>query len=126
MVDMLTAADEASSLMKALANRHRLMIVCQLTEQERSVGELAALLRVRDSTVSQHLALLRKDGLVTARRDGQTVWYAIGDPAARELVATLHRAYCAPADAAGSARCARSMPESARRAIRAARSASTR
>ena len=94
--DMLAAADEASALLKALANRHRLIIVCQLTEKERSVGELAALLKIRDSTVSQHLALLRKDGLVTARRDGQTIWYSIGSPQARELVRTLYRVYCAP------------------------------
>ena len=97
--DMLAAADEASALLKALANRHRLIIVCQLTEQERSVGELAALLKIRDSTVSQHLALLRKDGLVTARRDGQTIWYSIGSPQARELVRTLYRVYCAPTSA---------------------------
>ena len=95
--DMVTAADAASALLKALANRHRLIIVCQLTEQERSVGELAELLKIRDSTVSQHLALLRRDGLVTARRDGQTIWYAIGSPQARELVRTLYRVYCAPA-----------------------------
>lgn len=95
--DMVTAADEASGLLKALSNRHRLIIVCQLTEQERSVGELAALLKIRDSTVSQHLALLRRDGLVTARRDGQTIWYSIGSPQARELVRTLYRVYCAPA-----------------------------
>jgi ArsR family transcriptional regulator, virulence genes transcriptional regulator len=94
--DMLAAADEASGLLKALSNRHRLIIVCQLTEKERSVGELAALLQIRDSTVSQHLALLRKDGLVTARRDGQTIWYSIGSPQARELVRTLYRVYCAP------------------------------
>ena len=93
---MLAAADEASALLKALANRHRLLIICQLTEKERSVGELAALLQIRDSTVSQHLALLRKDGLVTARRDGQTIWYSIGSPQARELVRTLYRVYCAP------------------------------
>ena len=82
---MLDAADEASTLLKALANRHRLIIVCQLTEQERSVGELAALLKIRDSTVSQHLALLRKDGLVVARRDGQTIWYSIGSAPAEAL-----------------------------------------
>ena len=97
--DMLAAADEASGLLKALANRHRLIIVCQLTEKERSVGELAVLLKIRDSTVSQHLALLRKDGLVTARREGQTIWYSIGSPQARELVRTLYRVYCAPASA---------------------------
>lgn len=97
--DMLTAADEASELLKALANRHRLLIVCQLAEKERSVGELAEFLKVRDSTVSQHLALLRKDGLVTARRDGQTIWYSIGSAPARELVRTLYRVYCAPISA---------------------------
>jgi DNA-binding transcriptional ArsR family regulator len=94
---MLSAADQACGLLKALANRHRLVIICQLIEQERSVGELAALLKIRDSTVSQHLALLRKDGLVTTRRDGQTIWYSIGSPPARELVRTLYRAYCTPA-----------------------------
>ena len=95
LADMLAAADEASTVLKALANRNRLIIVCQLTEKDRSVGELATLLNVRDSTVSQHLALLRKDGLVTARRDGQTIWYSIGSAAARELVRTLYRVYCA-------------------------------
>src|SRR5689334_7572662 len=96
---MMAAADEASDLLKALANRHRLIIICQLIEKERSVGELAELLQIRDSTVSQHLALLRKDGLVTARRDGQTIWYSIGSPQARELVQTLYRVYCSPASA---------------------------
>ena len=111
---MLAAADEASALLKALANRHRLIIVCQLTEKERSVGELAALLKIRDSTVSQHLALLRKDGLVTARRDGQTIWYSIGSAPARELVRTLYRVYCAPASACvPNARC--KTPRPARR-----------
>lgn len=96
---MLAAADQASALLKALANRHRLIVICQLIEKERSVGELAALLKIRNSTVSQHLALLRKDGLVTARRDGQTIWYSIGSAPARELVRTLYRVYCAPASA---------------------------
>lgn len=96
---MLAAADQASTLLKALANRHRLIVICQLIEHERSVGELAALLKLRSSTVSQHLALLRKDGLVTARRDGQTIWYSISSAPARELVRTLYRVYCAPAPA---------------------------
>jgi len=95
--NMLAAADEASALLKSLANRHRLIIICQLSEKERSVGELAELLNIRDSTVSQHLALLRKDGLVTARRDGQTIWYSISSAPARELVGALYRSYCAPA-----------------------------
>ena len=93
---MQAAAAKASDLLKALANPHRLMIICQLIDAERSVGELAAFLGIRDSTVSQHLALLRKDGLVTARRDGQTIWYQIASGPAREVVKTLYRVYCAP------------------------------
>ncbi len=93
---MQIAADQAIELLKALANRHRLMIICQLIDGERPVGELAAFLGIRDSTVSQHLALLRKDGLVTARRDGQTIWYSIGSGPARALVEALYRVYCTP------------------------------
>ncbi len=101
---MAASADKAGVLLKALANRHRLMIVCQLIERERPVGELAQMLGLRDSTVSQHLALLRKDGLVAARREGQMIWYSIGRPAARELVAALHRIYCEPGSKARVAR----------------------
>ena len=104
MSKMLAAADDAGGLLKALANRHRLIIICQLTEHERSVGELAALLSIRDSTVSQHLSLLRKDGLVTTRRDGQTIWYSISSPQARELARTLYRIYCPPIAATSKAR----------------------
>jgi DNA-binding transcriptional ArsR family regulator len=93
---MQQAADTASELLKALANRHRLLILCQLIESERSVGDLAQFLGIRDSTVSQHLALLRRDGLVAARRDGQTIWYSISSAPARALLETLYRVYCAP------------------------------
>lgn len=92
---MELAADQASDLLKALSNRHRLLIICQLVDGERSVGELAASLGLRDSTVSQHLALLRKDSLVTARRDGQTVYYSIASEPAREVLKTLYQVYCA-------------------------------
>lgn len=93
---MQAAADRASELLRALANRHRLPIVCQLIEGERSVGELAGFLGIRDSGVSQHLALLRKDGIVAASRDDQTIWYSIASSEARQLSATLYRIYCAP------------------------------
>ncbi len=93
---MDVAAEEASELLKSLANRHRLLIVCQLIEAERSVGEMAEFLGIRDSTVSQHLALLRKDGVVAARRDGQTIWYSIASGPAREILKTLYRVYCGP------------------------------
>jgi DNA-binding transcriptional ArsR family regulator len=94
--DMFAAADQACNLLKALANPHRLAIVCQLSEKRRSVGELANLLKVRGSTVSQHLALLRRDGLVTTQREGQTIWYSIGSAPAREIIRTLYSAYCHP------------------------------
>jgi len=93
---METAAGQASDLLKALANRHRLLIICQLIDGERSVGDLAEFLGLRDSTVSQHLALLRKDGLVVARRDGQTIYYSIASDPAREVLKTLYQVYCAP------------------------------
>jgi DNA-binding transcriptional ArsR family regulator len=99
MERMRSAADAASELLKALANRHRLLIVCQLVEKERSVGELAEFLGIRDSTVSQHLALLRRDGLVASRREGQTIWYSISSAPARALLEALYSVYCAPAPA---------------------------
>ncbi len=93
---MERAADQASNLLKALSNRHRLLIICQLIEGEHSVGELAEFLGLRDSTVSQHLALLRKDGLVSARRDAQTIFYSIASEPARDILKTLYQAFCAP------------------------------
>ncbi len=93
---MAEAADQASELLRALGNRHRLLMLCQLTEGERSVGDLAAFLKLRDSTVSQHLSLLRRDGLVRARRDGQTIWYRIASPPARRVLETLFEIFCKP------------------------------
>ena len=94
---MEAAADRASELLKSLANRHRLLILCQLVDGERSVGELAAFLGARDSTVSQHLALLRKDGLVQARREAQTIRYSLAPGPAQRILETLFAIYCAPA-----------------------------
>ena len=101
---MHEAAGAAEDLLKALANRHRLMILCQIAGGERSVGELAEFLNLRDSTVSQHLALLRKDGLVATRREGQIVWYSIASPAARRLVETVYQIFCAPGSVCEPAR----------------------
>lgn len=91
---MQTAADEASDLLKALASRHRLLILCQLIDGERSVGQLADFLGIRGSTVSQHLAVLRRDRIVAARRDGQTIWYRIESDPARRVVSVLYGAFC--------------------------------
>lgn len=95
---MVQAADRASDLLKSLANRNRLLILCQLMAGERSVGDLAGRLGVRDSTVSQHLALLRRDGLVAARREGQTIWYSIASIPARQVLDVLYQHYCQPTD----------------------------
>ncbi|HVC61057.1 MAG TPA: metalloregulator ArsR/SmtB family transcription factor [Acetobacteraceae bacterium] len=114
---MAAAADQASDLLKSLANRHRLLILCQLTEGERSVGDLAAFLDLRDSTVSQHLSLLRRDGLVQARRDGQTIWYSVASTPARRVLETLFELFCKPVSMCRpSARPA--APKTSRRAVR--------
>lgn len=93
---MRPSTAEAEALLKALANRHRMAILYRLIDAECSVGELAAHMSLRASTVSQHLALLRKDGIVAARRDGQTVWYAIASGQARQVLETLYSLYAAP------------------------------
>ncbi len=98
---MQAAADQASELLKSLANRHRLLILCQLLESERSVGELVDFLGIRDTVVSQHLALLRKDGLVATRREGQTIRYDIASAPAARILAALAEIYCAPAAICG-------------------------
>lgn len=94
--DMMAAADAASVLLKALASPHRLMIVCRLAEGEQTVGALAAALGVRESLVSQHLAVLRRERIVSARRDGQSMHYAVSSPRARAVVETIAKQYCAP------------------------------
>lgn len=92
---MQLAANDASELLKALSNRHRLLILCQLIDGEKSVGQLADFLGVRDSTASQHLALLRRDRIISGRRDGQTIWYRIASQPARDIMQVLYAAYCA-------------------------------
>lgn len=94
------AADEASEFLKSLASPVRLRILCAITGREASVGELADLLGVRQSVVSQHLALLRKDGLVKTRREGQTIWYALADQRVVQVMEVLQATFCpVPADA---------------------------
>lgn len=92
---MAQTADKVSELMKSLGHPKRLLILCQLVEQERSVGELARLLDMREPAVSQQLSLLRKDKLVATRRDGQTIWYSLPRADVRALLAHLYETYCA-------------------------------
>ena len=83
----------ATRLLKLLASEHRLMILCRLFEGEASVSDLAEHLGQSVSTTSQHLAKMRAEELVETRRDGQTIYYSISDPAAKEMVETLCRLY---------------------------------
>ena len=92
---MREAAEAACALLKAVGNRDRLLLLCQLIDGEKSVGELTAFLGIRDSTVSQHLALLRRDGIVAARRQGQVIWYRVESEPARRVMAVLYESFCA-------------------------------
>lgn len=94
---MKASADDACALLKGLANPHRLMIVCSLIDGEQSVGALAQRLGVRETLASQHLGLLRRDGVVSARRDGQTIFYSLRSGKARAMVETLSTLFCSVA-----------------------------
>lgn len=86
----------ASELLKALANPSRLMILCQLADGEKSVGELERVVGLSQSGLSQHLALLRRQGIVSTRRDAQFIYYALASDAAIAVMRTLYDTYCAP------------------------------
>ena len=92
--DMAAHAEEATRLLKALSNPHRLMVLCLLVEGERSVGELLDSVSLSQSALSQHLATLRRDKLVRTRREAQTIYYALAEPRAERVVSLLHEIYC--------------------------------
>lgn len=92
-------ARKASALLKAMANERRLLILCYLAEGERSVGELERMISLSQSALSQHLARLRRDGLVTTRRSAQTIYYALAGREAGAIMETLHALYCEPVKA---------------------------
>lgn len=84
----------AVNLLKALSNERRLMIICALYKGEKSVGELEQIVGLSQSALSQHLARLRKDGLVETRRDAQTIYYSVTDRAIKAILKTLYDIYC--------------------------------
>ncbi|HRE61082.1 MAG TPA: metalloregulator ArsR/SmtB family transcription factor [Micropepsaceae bacterium] len=88
------SAERAAALLRALANERRLLILCQLGDGELTVGALQARIGVSQSALSQHLALLREEGIVATRRAGQTIYYRIADPAAVQVIATLAGIFC--------------------------------
>lgn len=91
---MRSNAQQAAQLMKALANDSRLMILCYLNGKELSVTELNQNLDLSQSALSQHLALLRRDGLVKTRRDSQTIYYSLSGDRASKIITTLHEMFC--------------------------------
>jgi DNA-binding transcriptional ArsR family regulator len=88
-------AELASRLLKSLANERRLLILCHLIQGEKSVGELEKLLGLSQSALSQHLARLRKEALVSTRREAQTIFYSVASHEARAVLATLYDLFCA-------------------------------
>ena len=99
--DMRAHAADASRLLKALANEKRLMLLCLLAEGERSVSELNTRLDLSQSALSQHLAILRDDGLVTTRREAQSIYYGLAQGPAQRVIDTLHDIYCGAATPLG-------------------------
>ena len=88
-------AAHAVELLKAMANEWRLMILCQLSEGEKTVSELQEILGLSQSALSQQLARLRREGLVTTRRESQVIHYSLADGPADKIIHTLHEIFCA-------------------------------
>lgn len=92
--ELVRQAENASNFLKALSHEGRLMILCHLTAGEKSVTELEALLGARQAAVSQQLARLRLEGLVSCRRDGKAIYYTLCDARATRLMALIHDMFC--------------------------------
>ena len=93
--DFEANALEVANTLRALGNERRLMILCKLVEAgEMTVGALVEAVGLSQSALSQHLAKMRDENIVTYRRDGQTLWYCIADPRIEQLMAELHRLFC--------------------------------
>jgi DNA-binding transcriptional ArsR family regulator len=90
------SAKSASDLMKVMSNEWRLLILCHLAEEEKSVGSLEKELGLGQSALSQHLAVLRREKLVKTRRDAQSIYYSLNSDDVRAIMATLYERFCAP------------------------------
>lgn len=91
---MAAHAQEAARLLRSLGNAHRLMVLCLLSAGELSVGALNERLPLSQSALSQHLAVLRDEGLVSTRREGQTIYYRVPEGPALQILQVLQNAYC--------------------------------
>lgn len=91
---MAGSASDAASYLKTLAHEGRLMILCHLCGGEKSVGKLEELLDIRQAAVSQMLARLREEGLVSTRRDGKTIYYSLADDRTEQMIGLIYSLFC--------------------------------
>ncbi len=96
VAELQDKAVDAANLLKSMSNESRLLILCNLAEGEKSVGELQELVELSQSALSQHLAVLRRDGLVTTRRSAQSIFYSLASEPAKAIMGTLFAYFCAP------------------------------
>jgi ArsR family transcriptional regulator, virulence genes transcriptional regulator len=96
IVELNRSAEKASDFLKSLANPNRLRILCLIMEGERPVGELADAVGINQSATSQHLALMRREGLVKSRRAGQTIYYQLADKNVARTLKLLSDLFCPP------------------------------
>ncbi|TFH86536.1 transcriptional regulator [Billgrantia azerbaijanica] len=96
--EMRVAAASATALLRALAHEDRLLLLCQLSQEELCVGDLEARLDIRQPSLSQQLGVLRRQGLVSTRREGKHIFYRIADDKALGLLQVLYAQFCAGAD----------------------------
>jgi DNA-binding transcriptional ArsR family regulator len=96
IAELQDKAVDAANLLKSMSNESRLLILCNLVEGEKSVGELQMLVDLSQSALSQHLAVLRKDGVVATRRSAQSIFYSLASEPAREIMSTLYAYFCGP------------------------------
>ena len=92
--EMEANAQEASKLLKSLANPNRLMVLCHLSKGECTVGELEKLIGLSQSALSQHLARLREEDIVECRREAQSMFYSVKDEKTKQLLSSLYELYC--------------------------------
>jgi DNA-binding transcriptional ArsR family regulator len=94
LADLRRSAGRATSLLKAMSNTSRLLILCQLAEGEKSVGELESAIGLSQSGLSQHLAVLRRKGIISRRRQAQFIFYSLTSTEAQAVMATLYQVFC--------------------------------
>ena len=96
LIALEAKTEEASRLLTAMGNPKRLLVLCNMLDGEKSVGELADIAGLSSAALSQHLGKMRALSLIKPRRDGQTIYYSIAGREVRSVLETLYRLFCAP------------------------------